>query len=681
MPTYDLYHGPGLKGWSGPRTTNEYAESDRYPYFGWWGPANTYSGRAWIAPLMSASPGAGYLGVASYPAHTAYDPSSAANNYLETYQPTSTAQWDNIFRLAADEQPVTVTNAFGSSGGYYFLLDDDDSVANETVRVWKVHLCSINSSNAVDASYPVAQATSADGYKEGATVTGGGTTTIPAENRSAFRGQRLWFWTDISQNPYADRDVRMFGFGTVRLVTEYAAYTVTLRQSTGGIIAADDASSFNLSRGGTKSVAFIPANGYHLSSVACTGGTLTNSSGNNYTFTMPTPAAAVEISATWTKTVYTITNRGASIPTAGTVTVSKTSGTIGDTFTVTYTPSDSGYSFNGWNISGYGVTVADSSKTTTTVTVGYGGITVQALVRTNSYNVAVSVTPDGAGTVTSPANNSSHVYGELVTLSQTTNTGYGFSEWLINGVSNTESSFFMPAGDTTVQAVYVANQHSFVKKVSPASSGTITTSPAGNTMPYGTSISINAAPANADYQFNEWRLSNGTLDQSSSTVSNSFTMPAGDVELCARFTKYALSWRNASLSFVQRDYELVVTKGGTCTANFGAYPISYALYRDGGGYVVKVADFTGDTATVTLRDSDLGVSYTYRLIALSTAATQTTSLGTTASFTAQPVHRTVKYYDGTEWIECIPYYYDGNNWIEVIPYRYSGSAWEECSHT
>lgn len=43
-------------------------------------------------------------------------------------------------------------------------------------------------------------------------------------------------------------------------------------------------------------------------------------------------------------------------------------------------------------------------------------------------------------------------------------------------------------------------------------------------------------------------------------------------------------------------------------------------------------------------------------------------------------HRTVKYFNGSSWVECIPYYFNGSSWIECIPYYFNGSSWVECSH-
>lgn len=42
-------------------------------------------------------------------------------------------------------------------------------------------------------------------------------------------------------------------------------------------------------------------------------------------------------------------------------------------------------------------------------------------------------------------------------------------------------------------------------------------------------------------------------------------------------------------------------------------------------------------------------------------------------------YRTIKYFDGTSWQDCIVYYFDGSTWNECIPYYFDGTAWNECS--
>lgn len=39
--------------------------------------------------------------------------------------------------------------------------------------------------------------------------------------------------------------------------------------------------------------------------------------------------------------------------------------------------------------------------------------------------------------------------------------------------------------------------------------------------------------------------------------------------------------------------------------------------------------------------------------------------------------RTIGYYNGSEWKECVVYYYNGTEWKECIPYYYDGTNWIE----
>lgn len=61
----------------------------------------------------------------------------------------------------------------------------------------------------------------------------------------------------------------------------------------------------------------------------------------------------------------------------------------------------------------------------------------------------------------------------------------------------------------------------------------------------------------------------------------------------------------------------------------------------------------------------------------STTGGWSTPTGKAFSYTP---HRTVKYFNGSSWVECIPYYFNGSSWIECIPYYFNGSSWVECSH-
>jgi hypothetical protein len=36
---------------------------------------------------------------------------------------------------------------------------------------------------------------------------------------------------------------------------------------------------------------------------------------------------------------------------------------------------------------------------------------------------------------------------------------------------------------------------------------------------------------------------------------------------------------------------------------------------------------------------------------------------------------TVRYHNGTQWVECVVYYHNGTEWIQCIPYYNSGGTW------
>lgn len=40
---------------------------------------------------------------------------------------------------------------------------------------------------------------------------------------------------------------------------------------------------------------------------------------------------------------------------------------------------------------------------------------------------------------------------------------------------------------------------------------------------------------------------------------------------------------------------------------------------------------------------------------------------------------TIKYHNGSTWVECIPYYHNGSSWVQCVPYYHNGSSWVETS--
>ncbi len=111
--------------------------------------------------------------------------------------------------------------------------------------------------------------------------------------------------------------------------------------------------------------------------------------------------------------------------------------------------SRSGYTFDGW------YTAAEGGDPVTTDTVFDSNQTIYAhwtYIQPVTYSVTVST--EGIGTASADPSTASQ--GETVTLSATPGTGYQFKEWQVisGGISVSNNSFTMPAGNVSVKAVF-----------------------------------------------------------------------------------------------------------------------------------------------------------------------------------------------------------------------------------
>lgn len=111
----------------------------------------------------------------------------------------------------------------------------------------------------------------------------------------------------------------------------------------------------------------------------------------------------------------------------------------------------------------------------------------------------------------------------------------------------------------------------------------------------------------------------------------------------------------------------------------GNISVSSASAKRGGNVTVTVTPAFGyllDSITASAGLLVQVAENTYTFV-MPTPAREVTI---TASFAAEP-HKTVKYHDGTGFVECIPHVYDGSEFKEVEPYYYNGSEWVLCSQT
>lgn len=103
--------------------------------------------------------------------------------------------------------------------------------------------------------------------------------------------------------------------------------------------------------------------------------------------------------------------------------------------------------------------------------------------------------------------------------------------------------------------------------------------------------------------------------------------------------------------------------------------ITYSVYRiDGTTYTLVKSGITTLVTSVT-GDSANGI-----LVVIAKTAHSTSGYSNEVTFVYMP-YKTVKYYDSTQWIDCLIYYYDGSQWILCDPYYYDGATWISCSST
>ncbi len=250
-------------------------------------------------------------------------------------------------------------------------------------------------------------------------------------------------------------------------------------------------------------------------------------SDNTYTFVANSDTT---FTASITEDLYTVT---VSSETGGTIT-SATPVQAGVTThpTISVDVAD-GYTFGGWSVPD-GITLADSSSTTTTITNATSNGTVTAKLTQNRYSVTISATEGGIVSVEGEATIPG-VTGQEVTA--TANPGYEFSGWTVTGgarvssASNATTTVYA-TGVGTVTANFTAKQ-TYGITTSVTGNGTVTADP---TSTYeGATVTLNVE-AGSGYKLSTLTVKDA--DNNNITVTdNQFIMPASDVTVTATFVE------------------------------------------------------------------------------------------------------------------------------------------------
>lgn len=140
-----------------------------------------------------------------------------------------------------------------------------------------------------------------------------------------------------------------------------------------------------------------------------------------------------------------------------------------------------------------------------------------------SHRLTVTSNMDGAGTV---SGGGKYKKGANVTVKATTNTGYMFLRWTLNGAAEdykTTASFTytMPDEDVEFTAVYEKLKH-ITTKVDNTAAGTVTS--VNSYYSTGANISLTAT-AKTDYSFSHWQLEG---DDTPLSTSRTYTYTVGE---------------------------------------------------------------------------------------------------------------------------------------------------------
>ena len=210
--------------------------------------------------------------------------------------------------------------------------------------------------------------------------------------------------------------------------------------------------------------------------------------------------------------------------TGGSINANKNTGYAGDIITLSNTPS-SHYSFNGYSITG-------ATLTGNQFAFGSQNVTAKGtFVEDQKYSVILDIVE--GGTIT--ANPTTGYAGDTITLSNTANAGYTFSNYTITGGTLTGNKFILTNEDPVVQANFTHNVYNLTLQTD--GHGYIT---ANKLTGYYKDYTPLSNTPSAGYAFNNYTVTGGTIS------SNSFVFGTSNGTAKANFT--ALPVRTITLT-------------------------------------------------------------------------------------------------------------------------------------
>ncbi len=383
----------------------------------------------------------------------------------------------------------------------------------------------------------------------------GKTATISAANGKNLKGKALYLLATNSSYP-GNSYIGLANQTTITINYALDSFGISVSAGTGGTASASKSSA---APGETITITCSPSSGYTANTPTASGITFTSAGTNTWTFTMP--SSAVTVSCTFSKISY---NVSVSAGAGGSATRDKATAQIGDTVTITCTPS-AGYTANTPTASGITFTSAGTNKWRFTMPAA--AVSVSCTFSKVTYTITKAVSPSGAGTVTAA---STGQVGDQISVSQTPASGYYFSGWTFSpaGPSVSGGKFTMPANNVTITANYLKRSTATVNTSSVTGGGTVT---------------LNIVPDKATYS-HKYRLSFGTNMETSLT-----TVAAGTTSVNISIPT---GWSNYIPSATQKTGGTLLVETYNGSTKIGDYTITGLTYNVPASAVPTVGTIT-----------------------------------------------------------------------------------------
>jgi uncharacterized protein (TIGR02145 family) len=207
---------------------------------------------------------------------------------------------------------------------------------------------------------------------------------------------------------------------------------LTVDKGTGGNITAPTSSPIGVNYGAATTITAVPSTGYNFVKWTIPAGTAAIADSFSASTTITLTSGNATVKANFAIKIYKLTvsatTGGTTVPSGSPVTVEYNAATA-----VTASP-DPAYDFQTWAIISGSPAIASTTNASTAITLTSGDATVKANFVLKTYNLNISVTPTGTGTVLLTPAGPTYSHGTIVTLTPNANTGYRFSSWA-GGVS------------------------------------------------------------------------------------------------------------------------------------------------------------------------------------------------------------------------------------------------------